>query len=323
STPYSACGVEINLFSGHRIYDFNAFKKNILKPSSASSIYIKRIIPNIQRLHHYGLSFEDFQDMLQKSDSLSTFSHYFEQQFLALRGKPADSILFEETPQNINTIEAFLGAFPKSYFVHLVRNPIYVYPSLLKRNFPPFVALLTWLFDVAKYVKHIEHERTICLRYEDLVQDPFTETARLVSAISGKQVSATLVEQGYQHNGYRQQHSLKVSSWGVREYGTVKNANHKILSEPEKAALSQLYHVKISDAAAEYYNISPLSFKNAIEIFGYTDDIAKIVPCHEQRKISRTRSDTQSLMKKWLVDRLYHHAKMSDMAMYVNPIEYL
>ena len=137
STPYSCCGEELGVFSGKRLYDFSRFKANILQRSIASSVYALSNGLITKDLHSYGFNIETFAALCRESEDILDFTERFADYVTALRGKPGNALVFEKTPQNISCIGEFLDAFKDSYFVYVVRNPLFVYASLLRRNFPP------------------------------------------------------------------------------------------------------------------------------------------------------------------------------------------
>ena len=201
STPYSCCGEELGVFSGKRLYDFSRFKANILQRSIASSVYALSNGLITKDLHSYGFNIETFAALCRESEDILDFTERFADYVTALRGKPGNALVFEKTPQNISCIGEFLDAFKDSYFVYVVRNPLFVYASLLRRNFPPYIALSTWLIDVARYARYKDHERVIPIRYEDLVEDPYA----VVRLLLMKLASVDLSERRYRERLQRKQ----------------------------------------------------------------------------------------------------------------------
>ena len=126
SSTHTACGEEINIFSTKKFYDFHRFKKNILK-RSLSSVYLYSEGINTNILHQYGLDVPSLKELMRQSSSASEFGDLFSKHFLTLRGKNNQGVVFEKTPQNIICIESFLQEFKNSYFIFLVRNPVFVY----------------------------------------------------------------------------------------------------------------------------------------------------------------------------------------------------
>lgn len=323
STKYSACGVELNLFSNTKFYDFGRFKKNIQCSSRSFSIHRIRNRINSHRLHSYALDNKELSQMVSSSQNTHEFVEKFTSSFLALRGKEEGGIVFEKTPENINCIGEFLNTFQDSYFIHIVRNPLYIYPSLLRRNFPSYIALTSWLIDVAKYIKYKDHPRAILVRYEDLITNPFKITQDILQKtanITG--LSEDEIKKGYEHNRYRQIFSKKIKTWQVHRYGTIENANEQNLSRGTLMNLSRLLNAKVSPAYAQIFGITPISFLEAISQFGYYDDIlAQLQNFRGHQKIpQKTLPAYLRLFLKWEEDFRHADASVSQLGIYLNPV---
>ncbi|MEM7230910.1 MAG: sulfotransferase, partial [Planctomycetota bacterium] len=169
SLPFAVCGPELNLFavSAHFL-DWTRARENGLPNSRSAAAYVRRQRLEQWRLANYGVDRVSLNRMVSESDSFPEFCEELFRVFSTLRGKDC-RLFFEKSPQNIHCVREFLESFPDSYFVHLVRDPLYVFRSLLKRGFPPYVTMATWLIDEAQAFGVRDHERVISLRYEDLV----------------------------------------------------------------------------------------------------------------------------------------------------------
>ena len=320
STPVSACGVEINIFGNKRFYDYDSFRTRPFSSSSASSLYVARVRTNIRQLSSYGLDREKYIAMAHECHSPQAFAEKFRKQFMRMRGKPDNAILFEETPQNINCMGEFLEAFPDAHIIHLVRNPLYVYPSLVKRGFPPFIALATWLIDVAKYYQYRDHPRTHLVKYEALVEDPYTVAAGIIHTVSGKTVDPAEIETSYKNNDYRRSHSVKISTWSNTGYGQVNNANRKQLTAIELNKLSGLWNMQVSENYALLNDIYPLSFRQALHEFGYYDEVAALLE-KEHGIPGKTARDRLFLGKKWLAHLLLDGGSISSLPDWLSPLK--
>lgn len=324
STPQSVCGEELNLFSNRAFYDFKNFKKNIRKSSLTCGIHGFRNRINFHRLHLYGMNEKDLQDLIEHSTNLKDFTNKFILRFMTLRGKNTAGILFEKTPENVNCIHEFLTHFPESYFIHIVRNPLYVFPSLLKRNFPPYIAITSWLIDVAKFIKYKNHPHIIQIKYEELVKDPFRITRQILKSTANiLNISEEQIKTDYENNKYRELFAPRITSWSINTYGKVKNANINKLSEDILSILSSLLNYKITSAYAKHFDIAQISFLDALNEFDYTDEVLESLKnSHKSKaKIKKDNLDYLRLFYKWTKDFQYGDASIFKLPSYLNPIE--
>lgn len=268
STPYTACGPELNLFSSMYLYDFENFKKNLNKYSGCSSIYIRRNKINFDRIHSYGHNFESFKRLVNESNSLKDFLDNFALHYLALRGKDENGVVFEKTPQNLTNIKEYLEN-TSNYFVHIVRDPIDVYKSLLKRGFSEKIALLTWFIDEAKMYNYLEHERVIVLKYEDLLKNPYGIVSKIIKKITNKNFSGDEIERYRNENIYRKLYTTSLDSWNYRSTDKIKNSNSYDLSNKEAEALYYLNTLKIEKYYSINYDIPEISFFEILSKLGY------------------------------------------------------
>jgi hypothetical protein len=322
STPDSICGPELNLFSNRKLYDFARYRENVDATSSSGSIHRLRIGLNFDRLYSFGLDRRTYVRMVRDSADLGEFIARFGSYYRALRGKDQRALLFEKTPENINAIGEFLTAVPDGYFIHITRDPLHIYPSLLKRGFAPYVSLLTWLLDVAMVHPYRDHERVILVKYEELVRRPFELTSELLRRLTGTAPSAEAIEAAYKNNEYRKIHSKKIASWSVREYGTIRDANRKELPEHLLRDMSRLWNVRVRPAYAAHFRMAPLSFREAVEYYGYADAIQqalgrvgvpKEIPQPDHVALRR-------LGAKWLIDCTHRDAGPGLLGGYLWPI---
>lgn len=319
STPYSCCGEELGLFSVKGLYDFNSYKKNIFITSSTSSIYRQSTGLETNELHSYGLSIEKFQQICKSPDSFLDFTNRFTSYYIALRGKRNDAIVFEKTPENISCIGEFLEASDNSWFIHIVRNPLYVYNSLLKRGFPPYISLCTWLIDIASYMKYKDHERVILIKYEDLVANPFQLVATIIKQVSGHDVTAHEIENNYVGNQYKQMTAIKLNAWSIKEYGKISNANEQSISQGIMDVFSYSYLLKVGEGYAEHFGLPQVSFEEALKLFGYWDAL-KPYYNHPPCEVKKTYKDVAHLIRKYLSDIKKGTAKVKDIHCYLNPV---
>ena len=285
SSPISACGPELGLFSIQQTYkDYKYFKKKIFSRCFTSSIYLgyTRFIKD--DLHKFGLNSEELIFIMDMFDNYSDFFSYFTESYLSLRGKQIDGFLFEKTPQNISYIKEYFNKFD-GYYINIVRNPIDVYKSLLKRGFPYGVAVLTWFLEQAKVIPFINNSRLIIVKYEELVEDPYKTVATIMKKISKKEMKCEIIKERYEKNNYRKFHTKRIKSWTIRDVGKIKMSTHvKEINEKDKELLGSLLYLKISPEYAKLIGIPEYSFRDLLEIFGYSDLFYKIIKNKKEKK---------------------------------------
>lgn len=284
-TPVSASGPELNLFSNRRIYDYPRYREHPRRCGVSPSVHTARICIFRDALPAYGLDIRSYERLVIASADFPSFVQAFCERYLALRGKRPDGTVFEKTPQNVNVIGPFLEAYPQGWFIHLVRNPAHVYASLLKRGFPPWIALVTWLVDVAQYLPFRDHPRVISLRYEDLVRAPYREVARVLQRTCPE---VAVVEDEFMRvfrdNPYTRLFSGRVGTWSVQRSGVVMDANRKPLAKEVLAGLAASLDFVIRPAYANAYGIPVVGMRTAIRAMGYEEALSEllhgVVPDH-------------------------------------------
>lgn len=321
SSSHTACGEEINIFSTKKFYDFHRFKKNILK-RSLSSVYLYSEGINTNILHQYGLDLQSLNELMRQSSSASEFGGLFSKHFLTLRGKNNQGVVFEKTPQNIICIEYFLQEFKNSYFIFLVRNPVFVYNSMRNRGFSNYISLITWYHETAKFYNFRNHPRVLLVKYEELVKDPFKITRDIIHKTSGLQLNESDIKNGYEKNEYRKLFSIRLKSWDVKEVGTVIDSNKKKIREEYLREFSTLFQAAINPKYAGLVNIKSVSFEELLKYFGYHDGVSQ-----EMEKIDKIYSRPKKVMKdnlrlfvRWALAFRNREALARDFFAFLNPV---
>lgn len=298
STPFTACGPELNLFSSNYLYDFDNFKKNLNNYSASSSIHINRNKINFHRIHSYGHSFESFKKLVNESSSLQDFLDKFALHFLALRGKDINGVVFEKTPQNLTNIKEYLEK-TNNYFVHIVRDPIDVYKSLLKRGYSDKMALLIWFIDEAKMYSYLDHERVILIKYEEVLKNPYAIVSEIIKKVTNRSVSQEEIERYRDENIYRKLYTFSLDSWNFKSTDRIQNSNSYDLSTKEAEALYYLKSLKIEKHYSKLFDIPEVSFIEILTKFGYEKRFFEsIKECENKPKF--TNKDKILLLRKFI-----------------------
>lgn len=322
SLPFAVCGPEINLFSVKSNFtNFAYLKKNGFSSSRSAVIYERRQRLLDWRLCNYGIDRLLLKLTLDESSSLKDFSINIFNIFSSLRGKRC-KLFFEKTPQNIHCAKVFLDTFEDSFFLHIVRNPLYVYKSLLKRYFPPYIAANTWLIDESRSYELINHPRFITIYYEDLVKEPFTVVCNFLKKINIEYDPYDL-ETCYKNNEYRKMVARKIKSWTINQYGMIGNANeNKIVNREDINRLCFMLQSKVSKIYSREFDIPEAHFNNLVENYGYSyikfnDELKTTV---KPNRLYEKKSAKQ-LFIKYLIDLKHRQCKLKSLFSYMKPVE--
>ena len=271
STPISLCGPELNLFTSYRLFeDYSKYKKKPFSSEYSPSIYIQSNSLNSDRLVHYALSKSSYTDMVNDARNANELVALFSERYCGFRGKKG-AIWVEKTPQNISNLSN-IQLLDNVNFLHIVRNPLYVISSLVKRGMQIEIAALTWLFEVSHYMTH-SNDNSFYVKYENLVASPWQTVSSIMSKITDFIVSPVDVEHGYKNNYYRKVISQKLSSWEYSQHGNIGNANKKILDKAILSVAKEMTDYKLSSEYSSCEGVIDVSFIDAIEYFGYKNEV--------------------------------------------------
>ena len=319
STPYSAVGPELNLFSIEELYEDRNFQRFFLQKSRCSSVYLRRNGLVFNDLCAFGLNQNRLEKMVEASNGLDDFLAQFARSFLALRGKKLDGVVFEKSPQNIHCIRQYLSKTDNP-FIHIVRDPVDVFLSLKRRGFSTGIALITWLMDEAKMYEFFDHDRVKIVHYEDLLDNPFELTAELLRSVGQFEVNETAIEADFKNNPYREYHTVKLASWNQKKFGKTGRNNRRELSSDEIQSLAALKELKISKAYAEFFDLSEVSFVKILSKLGYEESFSAAVG-NAESDFKLSASEQYKLSRKFTGDLKQGDARLTDLRTYIKPVE--
>ena len=227
--------------------------------------------------------------------------------------------VFEKTPNNNNILESFLDSTKDSYFINIVRNPLYVYRSLKKRGSRDNIALTNWMFEAAKTAKYLNHERVITVKYEDLIKDPYKIASDLILKCSGYKISEDTIEHNYQTNLHRKHFSIKLPTWSNKKNGVVINANNLEEDSMLLKAFRPALDLKINPIYGRIFQLHDYSYKELLSIYNYDIDFNTI---KNYKTFKFNWGDKKKLYGKWKFNFRSGEAKLKDFNAYLNPIEF-
>jgi hypothetical protein len=132
-----------------------------------------------------GIAEAEFRELLKDAETRRDLM----QRYMALyaaRAKPAAGRWFDKTPQNVYGAAMLAADFPRSRFVHIVRNPLDVVLSLRAGELMHIESLLGaanyWRESVAilETLKRAVPQRLLEIRYEEFTADPRAGAARVL-----------------------------------------------------------------------------------------------------------------------------------------------
>lgn len=317
SSVFSAVGPELNLFSLEQLYDSSQFTDFYTKKSKFSSVYLRRNGLVLNDLCSYGLDVKRLKAMLEESRNLSDFLRKFSQSFLALRGKDINGVVFEKSPQNINCIRQYLE-YSDNYFVHIVRNPMNVYKSLINRGFSPFISMVTWLLDEAKMYNFLDNDRVIVIKYEELINSPYRIASDVISKVSGFDVDPLELERAYKNNNFRKLHTVKLNSWSNIKTG---RDSLKRFTEFDLGLLQYFRRTKVNPTYARFFDLAEVSFEDLLFKLGYESDFTELVETNSTSGFEITSTDKYRLFRKFSGDFKSGDARFWDLNIYMNPVD--
>lgn len=315
------CGPELSVFANPIIfYDFNKYVKKKNKEHTPLSLYKKTNRPYYHNLEYYGVQKKEYQKLLDNSKSIEDFTDKIIQS-TKNKFKNNFNIFFEKSPENIASIKSFLDHNETGYFIHIVRNPIYVYKSLVKRGFPKNIALFTWYFDVLQQVQYINHPRVINVKYEDLINDAATELNRILKKL-GKDM--TLSNEGIERQlaENKNRNSIKrVKSWSS-EAGKINNANKKTINEQEKIDFKTALKYSIHPNLARLYNVPSIPYSELIKVYGYGESInSELKDIEAEETIHYSFKENIFFLKKGVQAILLKNVTKSNYKVFTNPLK--
>lgn len=318
--PDFACGPESKFFCYKELYeDFERFKKNARHIFAFPTPSLQNFRGTISRkkeiLAAYGFSgINEVIDLLEASSDNVDFARRLQKHFLQWRNMGPGNVLVEKYPENIFIAPHFLDTFADGYFIHIVRNPLYVYSSLRKKNFSPVLAISTWLISTAIGYDLRNHPRFLTISYRDLVTSPFEKIAELAGKITGNHYSPADIKKRYETNMYREKAEFRDESWNVSEYGVVKDSNSVNISMAIRNEYDHFGHIRINRRYTDLYDIPNYSINELCSYYGYD------APALDNRVPIDLRSK-KHLFLKFGLDLVHGTCGLSSLSGYLNPIK--
>ncbi len=318
SLPFGVCPPEMHLLSPRcHFEDFEAIRRHGFRRSPTPSCLATYSVRFATReLPLCGMDRRDVTALLREAETLPEFCMSFFRRYTAYRGKSA-RLFFEKTPENLHTAALFLETFPDSVFLHIVRDPLYVFRSLRRSRALPFsIAAATWLIDVAAAYALRDHPRFYTIHYEDLAQDAEAALSSFLSTV-GEKLPETCLKDLYEANVYRPQ-ARRNPRWG-QAYGTMGNANEGEMDAEVERAARYMTGLRIGRRYARLFGLPEVSYGEVAQHYGYTLDAKS--GRGETPEPTVDLASRLHMFKKWAKDVLTRSAEIHSLPAYLTPVE--
>lgn len=260
-------GDELNFFNKEQYFEnWRQYKHRCLSsPPLATKGWFAW--PGNSLLHRdYYWSREDLSALVERSDTLEAFAEaYFQRPMEITRTR----IWIEKTPSNSYSFKPFLRAFADGKVIHTARAPLDAVASLVRRGMSPFVAAGLWVYNTATALSAADERNYICIRYENLVQNP-DETVKQLTDFLGVAFDTRMLQPG---NNEDTEHTRNPGWAYKRTEGIGKGSVGRFYSLPtevQEEIITALTLIRVSRAHMTARHLKQVSCAEICAILGYT-----------------------------------------------------
>lgn len=265
SVPGLLCGPELNILCVERAYQYDDdFKQEALNRSAfplASATSHRSRFFNTRYQAQVGLDQNTLNELIAAAETLPEFVYRFAHHCAQFRGREIRAFA-EKTPHNASTVGAYLAAFPKDWFIHIVRDGRSVVASLKRRGYSLFESALIWLREVQTVRRYRASPCLVEIRYEDLVAAPFEITARIAKN-AGIDADPDDILKTHTTNEYRSG-MFRLQQWRAYQYSGQIFAGLSFDHELSNRELDFLYASELVCPDGQR-----ISFLGLLEAYGY------------------------------------------------------
>ncbi|MEC8739244.1 MAG: sulfotransferase [Bacteroidota bacterium] len=291
----SMCGPELCLFANPTIYGKspeNCLHKFALCPTP----YKIRNRPYFHNLKHYSLNKSYLKERLA-NDDLNSFVQKLANDYFSKESKQG-GIFFEKTPENNHYARNYLQHFKNGWYLFVIRNPIYVFNSMLNRGFSKKASLINWFVEAYLFIAMSQNQNVMSIRYEDLIKNPWRTVKNILVTINPKlSLEEDEIEKNYRNNNHRKKTIKRPKSWSISSNDGIVDANNKELNDNIKQLFSAAKGLKIHDRYADKFNYPSMTFMEIIEHFGYQDSLKPIFKNYHSKGGRYTSRDWRKVLK--------------------------
>lgn len=323
STPITACGPELGLFSSEHFYSAENISRILFRSSRIPDVYVRRTGLFKTALPHYGLTTRSIKQISQRRGP-TKFATTFAKNYLAYRERDVSGLVFEKSPVNCGVIGLFLNTFKSNYFIFMVRNPLSVLESLHRRGFDRNIALMTWLLSAASFYPFKNHPRAMCIKYEDLIQAPYLTAQQIIKKATGQSIPTELIKTLYKTNSYRSASVQRVPTWRSKNSNKIEILQPDRINSTSLKFISTFLEAKVNKKYADLFYLPDITFRQALDEFGYTNSLLNILPNNstKQNPLEFPSNTKFTLLKKWARDLLVGDSRGCDRYAYMQPVVY-
>lgn len=313
--PISMCGPELCLFSNQSIYSKkpeNCIQSFDICPAP----YKVRNRPYFHNLNYFDMDKKSLKKQLLKVGVDQLIQNLANDHFFS-RNKPG-GIFFEKTPENNHYARNYLSHFSNGYYLFMVRNPLFVYNSMLKRGFSKKSSLLNWFIEAYLFIALKKDKRVLSIKYEDFVKNPFKTSESILKKLNPSLVlSETEIKNNYLNDKHRIDAIKRPESWSIENNKAIINGNKKEIDEEIKRQFSLVKNLKIHDKFAARLKFKSLTFMEIIEYFGYHTELSDLFQEYKFEDRSFAKIDWIKALK----SLRYNNFNLLDSAIIAHPAQ--
>ena len=225
------------------------------------------VYPDTCLLHKdYGWKRDDLKRLLNTSPTIEAFTNSF---FEPVLQNNSASIWVEKTPSNAYSFQHFLKHFPEGKIVQVVRNPLDVSASLVRRDFPPFFAAGTWIYNTAAAIVPFRDSRYHLVKYEDLVANPEAVVKALIEFLNLDFEPEILTPQKDETPSKNE----KMSGWKFSPQGGIQSQSvgsfDKLSTQKQAEIITCLSAIEISEKHRKVKNLPFVNCRDLCRQLGY------------------------------------------------------
>ena len=207
---------------------------------------------------------EELENLLLESKTLKDFTKSYYAKPLQLKRA---SISLEKTPANAACFSSFLQSYEDGKVIHMVRNPFDTIASLCSRGYNLYYAVGIYLLNTASGLSVQSSNRSITVKYEDLVSSPAATVQGLCRFLDIEYDARMLEPQGEEvhlpkHDGWNYDETKAIGKQAVGRF-------NKLPESEQDAILEAVNLIFINRRGKTYYDIKVERIKDVCEELGY------------------------------------------------------
>jgi hypothetical protein len=274
--PEIVAGPELSILNKKLFFDYT----NDISSSKAKMLINHKVSSNGWVLYpkvyfnEYGFTNEEVYKLLLNSENTKSFLDSFFQEYMKDK---QGSIWAEKTPSNSYCFKEIKATYPKARLIHIYRDGRDVVTSFVKRNWSPYYATMTWIYNTSLALQYHGHPDYYGLKYEDLVANPENEMKKLCDFLQLDYSEKMLISEQKEDNG--------INSWNNKPGGSISGSSigkYKDFLEDFYAYV--FYHSIISKSHVDLHGLKYTKASELLKFLDYEVDEEQIALFEEKNK---------------------------------------